>query len=68
MTVSSNVLDASSEKAPPVDQKMRAASESAQANDTAVDQEIEKRVDEERVATGADDLLNEEAPKEFGGH
>ncbi len=68
LPVSSDVLEAAAPAAPAVDPKTRASAESAEANDTAVDRELEKRVDEERVATGADDLLNEEAPNEFGGH
>ncbi|MCR9136214.1 MAG: mechanosensitive ion channel [Alphaproteobacteria bacterium] len=50
-----------------VDPEARARAESAEAKDTAADRELEKRVEEERDATGAGDLLDERAPNEFGG-
>ncbi|TYC52631.1 mechanosensitive ion channel [Rhodobacterales bacterium] len=34
--------------------------------DTSVDRDLERRIDEEREATGSEDLLDESAPKEFG--
>lgn len=55
------------QEAPAADPETRAKSESAEAKDTAADRELEKRVDEERDATGEEDLLDERAPNEFGG-
>ncbi|GAB4525744.1 MAG: mechanosensitive ion channel family protein [Roseibium sp.] len=46
--------------------KIAAPKPVGQAKDTDADRELEKRVDEERRAAQADDLLDEEAPKEFG--
>lgn len=40
---------------------------SDRANDTEVDKDLEERVDKERRAAQSDDLLDEEAPKEFSG-
>lgn len=37
------------------------------ANDTEIDRDLEKRVDQERQAAQSEDLLDEEAPKEFAG-
>lgn len=64
----SDVLGGAPVKAAAVDQKARASSESAQPNDTTVDRELEKRVEEERVATAEEDLLSDDAPNEFGKH
>ena len=46
---------------------VRAQAESAQPQNTDVDPELEKRVDEERDSSAVSDLLSEEAPNEFGG-
>ena len=62
-SVPSDVLGGAPVKAAAVDQKVRASSESAQPNDTAVDRELEKRVEEERVATAEEDLLSDDAPQ-----
>jgi small-conductance mechanosensitive channel len=35
-------------------------------NDTEADRDLEKQVDQERIATQSEDLLDEHAPKEFG--
>jgi len=42
-------------------------SSSDRANDTEVDRDLEERVDKERRAAQSEDLLDEEAPKEFSG-
>lgn len=34
-------------------------------NDTRADKDLERKIDEERAATGSEDLLDERAPKEF---
>ncbi|MDF2370441.1 MAG: mechanosensitive ion channel family protein [Rhizobiaceae bacterium] len=46
---------------------VRAQAESAQPQNTDVDPELEKRVDEERDSSVVTDLLSDEAPNEFGG-
>lgn len=46
---------------------VRAQAESAQPQNTDVDPELQKRVDEERDSSAVSDLLSEEAPNEFGG-
>lgn len=45
---------------------VQAAAVPARANDTDVDRALERRVEQERRAAQDEDLLNEEAPKEFG--
>lgn len=40
---------------------------SERASDTEVDRDLEERVDKERRAAQSEDLLDEEAPKEFSG-
>jgi small-conductance mechanosensitive channel len=44
----------------------RARAESAVPGDTAAEHEIERRVEKERDATGRGDLLDEDAPNEYG--
>ncbi|MEO9526253.1 MAG: mechanosensitive ion channel family protein [Roseibium sp.] len=61
-------LDALNRGSEPRKKPVRTAGKkpAVKANDTEADRELEKRVDEERKAAHVGDLLDDEAPKEFG--
>ncbi|POF32790.1 mechanosensitive ion channel family protein [Roseibium marinum] len=48
--------------------KKQRTAKMGKAKDTGADKDLEKRIDEERMTSGSEDLLDDTAPKEFGSN